>query len=102
MHYESIKNHHRLIVVDLNRQEELDADPNSIQQIAFVRQLKKLNANSNATNACADQIMLILTIFEKPKEKQLTFSQGNINYKEARVNPIWVDFLGVRFEVGQG
>ena len=46
--------------------------------------------------------MIILTIFEKPKEKKLTFSQGSVNYKEARVNPIWVDFLGVRFEVGQG
>ena len=34
--YEYIKNHYRLIAVDLSRQKELDADPKGIQQIEFV------------------------------------------------------------------
>ena len=39
--YEYIKNHYRLIAVDLSRQKELDADPKGIQQMEFVGQLKK-------------------------------------------------------------
>ena len=39
--YNYIKNHYRLIAVHLNRQKKLDAYPKSIQQIEFVRQLKK-------------------------------------------------------------
>ena len=31
--YDCIKNHYRLIVVDLSRQKELDTDPKAIQQI---------------------------------------------------------------------
>ena len=41
--YEYIKNHYRLIAVDLSRQKEvdaLDADPKSIQQIKFAGKLK--------------------------------------------------------------
>ena len=41
--YEYIKNHCRLIAVDLSRQKELDAldaDPKSIQQIKFAGKLK--------------------------------------------------------------
>ena len=33
--YEYIKNHHRLIAVDLRRQKELDVDTKAIQQIEF-------------------------------------------------------------------
>ena len=36
--YEYIKNHDRLIAVDLSWQKELDADPRAIQQIEFVGQ----------------------------------------------------------------
>ena len=39
--YNYIKNHYRLIAVHLNRQKNLDVYPKSIQQIEFVRQLKK-------------------------------------------------------------
>ena len=38
--YHFIKNHYRLIVVDLSSQKELNADPKAIQQTEFVRQLK--------------------------------------------------------------
>ena len=40
--YGCIKNHYRLIVVDLSRQKGLDADSKANQLIEFVRQLKKL------------------------------------------------------------
>ena len=44
-----IKNHYRLIAVDLSRQKELEADQKAIQQIEFVGQLKDLdNTNANA------------------------------------------------------
>ena len=33
-----MKNHYRLIVIDLSRQKELDADPKAIHQIEFVGQ----------------------------------------------------------------
>ena len=60
--YYYMKNHYRLIAVDLSRQKELDADPKSIQQIEFVGQLKKLNADDNVKS------MFILTALEKIKE----------------------------------
>ena len=48
--YDYVKNHYRLIAVDLSRLKELDADPKAIQQIEFAGhgQLKKLDANDNA------------------------------------------------------
>ena len=67
--YDYIKNHYRLIVIDLSRQKELDADPKAIQQVEFVGQLKKLDANdSPADTAGNDQSMFVLTILEKIKE----------------------------------
>ena len=62
------KNHYILIAVDSSRQKKLDAHPKGIQQIEFVRQLKKLDDNNNATDAANDQSMFILTILEKIKE----------------------------------
>ena len=42
------QNHYGLIAVDLSRQKELDTDPKAIQQIEFVEQLKKLDADDDA------------------------------------------------------
>ena len=39
--YNHIQSHSRLIPVDLNRREELDADSKSIKQIEFFGQLNK-------------------------------------------------------------
>ena len=39
--YDYIKHHYKLIVVDLSRQKELDADLKATQQKEFYRQLKK-------------------------------------------------------------
>ena len=49
--YDYIKNHYRLIAVDLSRQKELDADPKAIQHVDLVGQLKRLDANDNTTDA---------------------------------------------------
>ena len=49
--YDYIKNHYRLIVADLSRQKELDAHPKAIPQTEFIRKLKKLADNGNATDA---------------------------------------------------
>ena len=46
--YDYIKNHYRLIAVDLSRQNELDADLKAIQLIEFDGQLKK----SRLCNCC--------------------------------------------------
>ena len=71
--YDYIKNHYRLIAVDLSRQKELDADPKAIQQIEFVGQLK------NPDDAVvANESMFVLTILEKIKETRLKFSQGSV------------------------
>ena len=72
--YDYIKNHYRLIPVDLSRQKELNADPKAIHQIEFVGQLK----NVGNTNADGAESMFILTILEKMKEMRLKFSQGSV------------------------
>ena len=73
--YVYIKNHYRLTAVVLSRQKELDADPKAVQLIEFVRQLKTLDHNGNATDAGGNQSMFVLTILEKIKETRLEFSQ---------------------------
>ena len=42
LNYEYIKNHYRLIAIDLSGQKELDADPKASQKIEFLRQLNKI------------------------------------------------------------
>ena len=68
-----IKNHYRLIVINLSRQKELDADSKAIQQIEFVGQLKKLNADNNN-----DESMSVLTILEKIKETRSKLCEGSV------------------------
>ena len=69
-----LKNHYRLIGVDLSRQKELDADPKAIQQIKFVRQLNNVDNDYNDTDANETQLIFILMILEKIKETRLKFS----------------------------
>ena len=67
------KSFYRLIVVDLSRQKELDADLKAIQQIEFVGQIK------NAADRMVDgETMFGLAILEKIKETRLKFSQGSV------------------------
>ena len=77
--YDYVKDHYRLIPVDSSRQIRLIADPKSIQQIKFVGQLKKLDANDNPTDAGNNhQSMFVLTILEKMIETKLKFSEGSV------------------------
>ena len=63
--YDYIKNHYKLIVIDLSRQKELDAEPKAIQQIEFVGQLK------NPDNAIdAKESMFLLAISEKNQRSE--------------------------------
>ena len=80
--YEYVKNHYRLVAVDLSKQKELDADPKAIQQIELVGQLKNDN-----NQIVANESMFVLTILEKMKEARLKFSQGRVTVKlqETRV-----------------
>ena len=74
------KNHYRLIAVHLSSPKELDADPKAIQQIEFVGQLKKLNAEDNAKDAGDnDQSMLVLTILEKNQRNEIKIFSGEWN-----------------------
>ena len=61
-------NHYMLIAIDLSRQNVLDTDLKTIQQIKFVVQLKKLDDNGNVTGAGNDQSVFVLTILEKIKD----------------------------------
>ena len=72
--YEYIKNHYRLIAIDLSRQRKLDANQKPIQQIEFFGQSK----NVDGTNADEAESMFILTILEKIEETRLKFSQGSV------------------------
>ena len=47
-----IKNHYRLIAVDLSRQKELDVDPKAIEQIEFVGKLKNQTMKLLLINQC--------------------------------------------------
>ena len=75
--YEYIKNHYRLMTIDLSRRKELDADPEAIHQIEFAWQLKKLHHDYNATDAGNDQSMFV-SIILKIKEMKLKFSQWSV------------------------
>ena len=69
--YDYIKNHYRLIAVDLSRQKELDTDPKAIKQIEFVGQLK----NVDGINADGTQNILILTILKNERNKIKIFAR---------------------------
>ena len=60
--YQYFKNHYNLIVIDLSRQKELDANSRAIQQFEFYGMLK---TNSH-----------VCTVLEKSKETVLQFSKG--------------------------
>ena len=60
------KDHYKTIVIDLSKQQALDADPKAIQQINF---MANLDIEGNTTK---------LFIIEEAKEIVLDFSQGTV------------------------
>ena len=65
-----IKNHYRLIAVDLSREKELDADSKAIQQIEFIGKLE------NPDSAIfVNESMFLLTILENQRNKIKIFSR---------------------------
>ena len=70
--YENIKNHYRLTAADGSRQNELDVDPKSIQQIEFFGQLKDPD-----DAAVANESMFVLTILEKVRETRVKLTNTN-------------------------
>ena len=66
LNYQYIEDYYKMIAVDLSKQQALDADPRSIQQINFT---------SNLDRAGNTRIYFIL---EEAKETILDFSQGTV------------------------
>ena len=66
LHYTYFKDTYKMIAVDLSKQQELDADPRTIQQINFT---------ANLDRAGNTRIYFIL---EEAKETILNFSQGTV------------------------
>ena len=65
----------------MSRQKKLNTDPEAIQQIEFVGQLKKLD-----DEIVAKKSIFVLKVLDKIKETRLKFSQGSVtvlsNYQE--------------------
>ena len=64
--YIYFKNYYKMIVVDLSKQQALDADSKAIQQINFTANLDKAGSTR------------IYFILEEAKETVLDFSQGTV------------------------
>ena len=65
--YSYFKDHYKMIAIDLNKQQALDADQRAIQPINFTVNLER--AGSTA----------MFLIIEEAKETVLVFSQGTVN-----------------------
>ena len=67
--YNHNKSHYKLIAIDLSKQQELDADPEAIQQINFTENLDR-----------AGQTTMFSSLKKQKKKKNiLVFWLGNIN-----------------------
>ena len=67
--YNYFNNYYKMIVIELSKQQALDADPKAIQQINFTRNLAQ-DPVANTT----------LFITEETKKNNLDFSQGTALY----------------------
>ena len=75
MDYDYIKNHDRLIAVDVSRQKELDADPKTIQQIEFFGQLK----NDDGVNADGTESIFSIIIMTNCQEVRVKLTNTQVN-----------------------
>ena len=76
--YPHFKENYKMIAIDLNKQQELDADPRAIQQINFTANLGR---DGNTT---------MFFIIEKAKETVFAFSQGTVKV-------LWMQLCWIRF-----
>ena len=65
-----------MTAIDLNKQQELDADPKAIQQISFTGNLSRKNAQDQDISANATMFFII----EETKETALDFSQRTVKF----------------------
>ena len=66
LNYVYFKDHYKMITTDLSKQQALDPDPRSIQQISFIANLDTVGNTR------------IYFIFEEAKETVLNFSKGTV------------------------
>ena len=71
--YDYVRDHYRLIAIELSKQKELDDDLKAIQQIEFIRQLK-----NSEDEVFANESIFVINILEKTKEKRLKLSQRSV------------------------
>ena len=64
--YNYFKNYYKMIIIDLRKQQALDADPEEIQQINFTANLDRSGQTA------------MYFIIEEAKETALDFSQGTV------------------------
>ena len=64
--YPYFKKYYKLIVIDLSKQQKLDADPKTIQQINFTGNIDRVEGAA------------MFFIIEKAKETVLDFSKGTV------------------------
>ena len=64
--YPCFKNYYKLIAIDLNKQQKLDADPKAIEQSIFTGSLDRVVGST------------MLFIIEEAKETVLDFSKGAV------------------------
>ena len=70
-----IKNHYKLLAIDLGRQKELAANPKAMKQIEFAGKFRKLDG----VNADGAQFMFISMVLKIIKETRLKLSQGSVS-----------------------
>ena len=61
-----LKEHYKMIAIDLSKEQALDVDPKAIHQTNFTRNLHRA------------EVATIFFITEEPKETILDFSQGTV------------------------
>ena len=66
LNYVYFKDYYKMITIDLSKQQALDPDPRSIQQISFIANLDRVGNTR------------IYFIFEEAKETVSNFSQGTV------------------------
>ena len=73
--YNCFNNYHKMIGIDLSKQQVLNADPKAIQEINFTGNLNRQNAKGQNINVNTKKFFII----EESKETILDFSKWTFN-----------------------